>query len=245
MSALVMLPGLICDGRMFSAQAAAFPEAHAMPGFGRIDRLERMAERVLETAPARMALMGHSMGARVALEIWRRAPERIERLALVSTGVHEPKPGEAEKRHGLRDLGYAHDAQALVDAWLPPMVAPANRRTAILAPLARMCLDNGVEAFAAQNEALLHRPEVASLLPTISCPVLVAVGEEDIWSPPSQHEDIAARLPHGILRRIAGSGHMLPAEAPGALNAAIAQWLALPATKEPNSHHRFPERSMT
>lgn len=230
MSTLVMLPGLICDARIFAAQSATFPGSIAMPGFGPLERIARMAEHVLETGPARMALLGHSMGARVALEVYRRAPERVERLALISTGVHERRAGEAEKRYALRDLGRAGGARALVDAWLPPMLAPANRIPAIVDPLAEMCVDIGVDVFAAQSEALLHRPEVASLLPSVRCPVLVAVGEEDLWSPPSQHEGIAAALPHPLLRRIAGAGHMLPAEAHEALNAAIAEWLGAAAT---------------
>ncbi|MEO9133242.1 MAG: alpha/beta hydrolase, partial [Sphingomonas sp.] len=72
-------------------------------------------------------------------------------------------------------------------------------------------------------------PEVESLLPQIACPVLVAVGREDRWSPPSQHEAIAALIPDARLVVIEGAGHMLPLEAPNALNHAIAGWLNQPA----------------
>lgn len=224
---LVLLPGLICDQRIFAGQVERFEGAVAFEGFGARDSFTDMAAHVLETAPARMSLLGHSMGARVALEIWRTAPERVERMALVSTGVHLTRPGEAEKRFALRDLGRREGAGALVDQWLPPMVAPARQSdTALMARLRAMCVDNGVEAYAAQITALLDRPEVESLLPTLDVPVLVAVGEADIWSPPAQHQAIAAALPRPLYRQIAGSGHMLPAEAPQALNAAIADWLA-------------------
>jgi pimeloyl-ACP methyl ester carboxylesterase len=129
----------------------------------------------------------------------------------------------------LRDLGLAHGAAALVDRWLPPMLAPAHlAMPAIIDPLRAMCIDVGVAVFAAQTAALLDRPDVEALLPTIHCPVLIAVGSEDVWSPPAQHAAIAAAIPHATITVIDGAGHMLPAEDPDALNAAIAAWLAQP-----------------
>ena len=77
---------------------------------------------------------------------------------------------------------------------------------------------------------MLRRPEVESLLPTIQCPTLIAVGREDRWSPPEQHAHIAALVPHARLVEIEGAGHMLPVEAPDALNSEITSWLARPAT---------------
>lgn len=223
---LLCLPGLLCDARIFAGQIARFGDLVAIDGFGERRSLAEMAAHALAIAPSRMSLLGHSMGARVALEMVRQAPERIERLALVSTGTHRPRPGEAEKRYALRDLGRREGAAALVDAWLPPMIAPANRRPALVDPLRRMCIDAGIDVFAAQIEALLGRPSVDTLLPGIACPTLVAVGSEDVWSPPDQHHAITAVVPDARLVIIEGAGHMLPAEAPEALNDAIAAWLA-------------------
>lgn len=226
---LVCLPGLMCDARIFSGQHGRFIDIIAVDGFGERVSLVDMAAYALSIAPPRISLLGHSMGARVALEMVRQAPGRIERLALVSTGIHPPRPGEAEKRHALRDLGLRDGAAALVDAWLPPMIAPANRRPALVDALRRMCLDAGIAVFAAQIEALLARPPVDALLATIGCPTLVAVGGEDVWSPPDQHRAIAGSIPGAQLIIIPGAGHMLPAEAPEQLNGAIADWLARPA----------------
>ena len=229
---LVLLPGLMCDARIFAAQVARFPDAVAIDGFGPLRSLAEMAARALAAVPGRIALLGHSMGARVALEAWRMAPERVDRLALVSTGVHLPQPGEAEKRHALRDLGQAEGIEALVDRWLPPMVAPSRTSDAeLITPLRAMCIDAGIEVYTAQMTALLDRAEVESLLPAIDCPTLVAVGQEDAWSPPVQHAAIAERLPHAELVVTSGAGHMLPAEAPEQMNAAIADWLARPHPK--------------
>ena len=53
-------------------------------------------------------------------------------------------------------------------------------------------------------------------------------GAEDSWSGPAQHEKIAAAIPNAELVIVPGSGHMIMAEAPEAVNAAIADWLARP-----------------
>ncbi|NBC36725.1 alpha/beta fold hydrolase [Novosphingobium sp. FSY-8] len=221
---LLLVPGLICDDRVFAAQIAAFPGATAMPGWGQTDSLTAMAQRVLDTAPDRFALLGHSMGARVALEVIRIAPARVAALALVSTGVHPVANGEADKRHALRDIGRMQGMAALVDKWLPPMIAtPAHER--LYAPMRAMCIAQGLPAYEAQIKALLHRPEVDSLLPTIACPTLSCTGALDVWSPPAQHEAMAAIIPGASLTIVPNAGHFLPAEQPEALNAAIAAWL--------------------
>jgi pimeloyl-ACP methyl ester carboxylesterase len=65
-----------------------------------------------------MHCAGHSMGARVALEVLRLAP-RVERLILADTGVHPLRAGERESRYALRDLGRAEGIEKLVDACFP------------------------------------------------------------------------------------------------------------------------------
>ena len=227
----VLLPGLMCDSRMFAAVLERIPGAAVVDGFyDGCDRIEAMADHALVRLPERSALIGHSMGARVALEVVRRAPERVERLALVDTGIHPVRPGEREKRYALYEKGCREGMAALVDEWLPPMVGEgALRDPALMARLHAMAVDSGLAVFRAQIEALLHRPDLTDLLPTIRCPTFVIVGREDRWSPVSQHEEIAAAIPGAQLRIVEGAGHMMPAEQPEAFSAVLAEWLAAPA----------------
>lgn len=226
---LLFCPGLICDARIYAPQLAEFADSRAIDGYGMADSLAEMARLVLAQAPARFDIFGHSMGGRVALEVCRQAPDRVRRLALVSTGIHAVKPGEPESRAALQQVGYDNGFEALVDQWLPPMVAGANRDTPAYQVMRQMCLDAGQETFDAQIRALLGRPEVDTLLPTIACPTLVMTGELDSWAPPSQHEAIAAAIPDSELVIVPGAGHMIQLEAPAAVNSAIKRWLATPA----------------
>lgn len=224
---LLFLPGLICDARIYAPQLAAFPDSRAVNGYGLADSFEGMARIVLDQAPETFDLFGHSMGGRVALEVFRLAPERVRRLAISSTGTHWVRPGEADKRLALSKVGHDHGFAALVDEWLPPMVAPANRaKPELYDPMRQMCLDAGQAMFDAQISAQINRPVQDVLLPQITCPTLVVTGELDSWAPPAQHAEIAAQLPNSELVIVPGAGHMLPQEAPEALNAAIAHWLS-------------------
>jgi len=228
---LLLLPGLICDAGIYAAQTAAFPDSKAVDGYGTADSLAAMAKIALEQAPARFDLFGHSMGGRVALEVFRLAPERVRRLAMVSTGAHSLQPGERDKRQHLLDIARDEGIEALTEAWLPPMVAPHRLHDeALMAPMRAMCHRAGTEVFEAQIKALLGRPEQESLLSQIACPTLVMTGELDSWSPPAQHEKIAAAIADSELVIVPGAGHMIMPEAPEAVNAAIANWLSRPAS---------------
>lgn len=229
---LVLLPGLICNERIWDAQVAGLSEfsPFAFPGYDGAGTIEAMAERVLAAAPPVMSLAGHSMGARVALEVFRAAPERVERIALLDTGVHAAKPGEREKRYALVKLGREKGMEALVDAWLPPMVHPVRRDDPeFMTPLREMCMAADVDLFERQVKALLARPDATPLLASIVCPALAGVGRQDEWSPPSRHEPIAAAIPHATYAIFEDCGHMAPAEAPDQVNAALKDWLQTPA----------------
>jgi pimeloyl-ACP methyl ester carboxylesterase len=229
MTDLLLLPGLLCDRTVWQAQAKGLADIARtrVVDYGSCDSLAAMAERMLAQAPARFALAGHSMGARVALEIMRVAPQHVERLALLDTGIHTLQPGETEKRMRLVELARTQGMEALCEAWLPPMVhSDRVRNDAFMRPLRQMVWRHTPERFAGQIAALLNRPDPAPVLPAISCPTLIGVGRQDAWSPPVQHEPIAAAIRNSRLVIFENAGHMAPYEAPDQVTAAMREWLA-------------------
>ncbi|MGB0440977.1 MAG: alpha/beta fold hydrolase, partial [Paracoccaceae bacterium] len=76
MTPLVLLPGMMCDGRLFGPQVAALSTLRAVmvAPIGARDRIEELAADVLSWAPPRFALAGLSMGGIVAMEVLRQAP---------------------------------------------------------------------------------------------------------------------------------------------------------------------------
>lgn len=167
------------------------------------------------------------MGARVALEIVRMAKDRVNRLALLSTGVHGVREEEVQKRLGLVELAYSSGMDALCEAWLPPMIHPARRSdAAFMEPLRAMIRRSTPARFEGQIRALLSRADATCVVAAASGPLLICVGRQDEWSPVSQHEKIRGAAGKGRLLIVEDAGHMLPYEAPDAVNAALREWLA-------------------
>jgi pimeloyl-ACP methyl ester carboxylesterase len=227
-----LVPGLLCDAVVWEHQTAALsPEYDTrIPELTRQSSIAAMAADILSGAPERFSVAGHSMGARVALEIMAQAPGRVDRIALLDTGVHPVTPDEPAGRQALLDVSATLGMRALADRWLPPMVgdgaldADPVLRDQLYAMVERMT----PEIHRAQIAALLGRPDARQQLAAITVPALVGVGEHDRWSPPAQHQLIAAAIPHAEYVVFANSGHMSPMEAPQAVTAALRRWLRQP-----------------
>lgn len=226
---LVLLPGLLCDETAWAPQIAAFsPERPVLViDFCGQDSFDAMAERVLEQAPDRFALAGHSMGGRVALEVMRRAPERVERLALLSTGVHPVLPGEEEKRTALIDLANRDGIRALAEQWIPPVLHPSRRgeRDLVDSLIDMWCRCSPAD-HEGQIKAALNRRDARDVLPGIAVPTLVLGGADDPWAPADGQRDIAAAIPEAELVLVPECGHMVAVERPEGVTVAMRKWLS-------------------
>jgi len=227
---LILVPGLLCDRLVWHETIAAFASTHdvVVPVLDGLDSIPAMAAQLLLDAPTTFALAGHSLGGRIALEVLRQAPERVAALALLDTGVHPCSPGEPQQRQVLLDIAVTQGMRAVARAWLPPMVHPARRSDpAFMAPLEAMIERRTPETFRNQVAALLNRPDATPVLASIHCPTCVICGRQDEWSPPAQHESIAAGISGARLTVIDDAGHMAPCERPQAVVAELRRWLTL------------------
>jgi pimeloyl-ACP methyl ester carboxylesterase len=230
---LVLLPGLVCDRAVWAPQILALSarmHCHVVD-YGLLDSIGAMAQQVLDTAPApTFALAGHSMGGRVALEVVRRAPERVHHLALFDTGTQPLAGGVAgakEKagRKILLEIASQQGMRAMAAQWARPMIHPSRHGTPLFEAVLDMLERSSSEQFAAQINALLTRPDAAPVLPTIACPTLALTGREDLWSPPEQHESMAEAIAGAQLCIVEQCGHMSTLEQPEVVNAAFEKWL--------------------
>jgi pimeloyl-ACP methyl ester carboxylesterase len=230
---LMLLPGLNCDAAVWAPQVAAL-QGHAdcrVPAWGLRDTLTAMAQQVLDEAPTeRFAMAGHSMGGRVALEVMRLAPQRVERLALLDTGTHPLPAGEAgekEKagRMALLKIAQEQGMRVMAQEWAKGMVHPDRIGGPIFEEVLAMFDRGSAAQYAAQINALLTRLDAAPLLPGISCPTLVLTGRQDAWASPAQHEAMAAAIPGAQLLIVEDCGHMTTMEQPQVVSSALLTWL--------------------
>ena len=229
----MLVPGLACDAAVWQPLWPAL-QPLARPWVapsGLHERIGDMAEALLRDAPAeRFALAGHSLGGRVALEVMRRAPQRVLRLALLDTGAQplaDSAAGEAEvaQRLALVDLARREGMRAMAERWSPPMLHPAHLDTAVHRDVLDMIERHPLAHFAAQQQALIARPDATDVLDRITCPTLLLCGEEDGWSPPARHAAMAAQIPASWFVPVPRCGHMSTMEQPEAVGRALADWL--------------------
>ncbi|MGO2235025.1 MAG: alpha/beta fold hydrolase [Marinomonas sp.] len=194
--------------------------------FAGFDDLTDMARSVLSSIEGDFALAGHSMGGRVALEIYRLAPQRVTRLALLNTGVHPKSDKEIPGRMRLIEAAKTSGTSILVTQWLIPMMSPKGLNNAnLMADLTKMVESYSVEDFEKQIHALINRPDAEVLLSQISVPTLLLSGSQDTWSPVAQHQAIQQHIIGSELVVIDDAGHMAPAEDPENVAAALHSWL--------------------
>ena len=231
---LILVPGLMCDHTVWEP---LFPQINAsrvctVVDHGDANSLEQMAIQLLRDAPPKFLLAGHSMGARVVLEVLRLMPERVGGVALLDTGYLPKSSGlageeEVRKRFNLLQMAQEKGVRAMAREWVQGMVHP-DRLTdqALIERILNMFERKSADIFAKQINALIHRPDGTDVLKSIQVPTLILCGRQDTWSPPSQHEAMQQLTPHATLAVVDAAGHMAPMERPREVADAMLLWLS-------------------
>ncbi len=227
MAPLLLIPGMMCDARLFAPQIAAFSgrqAIHVAPM--RAETTAEIAAGILAQAPPRFALAGLSMGGIVAMEIAAQASGRIERIALMDTNPRAELPEvRAARGPQIEAVRAGRLREVMRDEMKPRYLADGPDRQAILDLCMEMALDLGPEIFTAQSRALQTRPDRQEVLKTLDIPALVLCGAQDVLCPLDRHELMDSLLPNSTLTVIAGAGHLPVLERPEETNAALTRWL--------------------
>jgi pimeloyl-ACP methyl ester carboxylesterase len=225
---ILLVPGLNCSPRLYAAQMPALWRFGpvTVADHRRDDTMAAIAGRILGVAPRRFALAGLSMGGYIALEIVRQAADRVEKLALLDTGSRADTPEASVKRHANIALAQTGRFEEVIGPQFPLYVHPARANdTALKADYLAMCHDVGPEAYVRQQKAIMDRVDSRPSLPTIRCPTLVLVGEQDAATPPALSEEMAAAIPGARLAKIAACGHLSTMERPEAVTKELVAWM--------------------
>jgi 4-hydroxy-2-oxoheptanedioate aldolase len=226
---IVLLPGMLCDAALWDGVRASLGErcSTIVPRLDLDDSIVEMAESVLASAPMRFVLVGHSLGAIVALEIARRAPGRVARLALVNASARPPAADRMPGWDAMEAEVSAGGFGALA-ARYPDDVLPARRRddAELRAAVTAMARGVGSGGLARQLAAQRSRVDMRPWLHDLTCPVLVIAGRDDEVTPADLGAEIAESVAGAELRLLEACGHMAPIEQPGVVAAALQRWLA-------------------
>lgn len=223
---LVLIPGMMCDARMWGGLPDALsPRAmvHALPTGGATTA--DMARAILRDAPPRFALAGLSMGGIVAMEMLAQEPGRIERLALLDTNPLAERPEVRARRQAQIDRALAGDLAGVMRDEMKPNYLADPGDPAVLGLCMDMALSLGPEVFRRQSLALRDRPDRTAALAAFAGPALVLTGAADHLCPRDRHDLMHALMPQSRLVVVPGAGHLPPLERPAETLQALKDWL--------------------
>ena len=229
---LVLLPGMMCDERLFSPLSTAIHhdiehqiDIH-VPVLNGADTMAELASQILADLPPSFALAGLSMGGILAMEMMAQAPQRVERLALLDTNpLAETPEGVLRRNRQIEDAAMGMLKTIMADEMKPHYLADTPNREQILKLCMDMALSLGTSCFISQSRALRDRADQRETLRAVSCPTLILHGAEDMLCPPERHILMHELIPHAVRHQIAGAGHLPPLETPAETTAQLMKWL--------------------
>lgn len=225
---LILVPGLLCDARLWAHQTRHLGECADITVADTVqdDSVAGMAERLLADAPDKFALAGLSMGGYVALEVMRRAPQRVTKLALIDTSARADTDEQTSRRRGLIELARKGRFKGVTPRLLPLLIhADRMQDTDLTQTVMDMAAAVGQEAFVRQQTAILTRPDSRADLARVTVPSLIVVGRQDELTPPELAAEMAEGIAGARLAIVEECGHLATLERPQATTALMRDWL--------------------
>ena len=227
---LVLLMGKFCDARLFEAQISEFSRTRMVivaPIFYG-DRVTDYAQDVLAQLPPKFAILGHDLGGFVAMEILRKAPERVLRFGVMSSNALADTPQDAAVRENDIILIRSGRIKEVVADEAMKSLAHRVERNFTMGHLRTMAAGFSPEQAIDQIRAFQKRPDQQGTLRKCKVPAVVICGDQDPITPVRRQDVMAAMIPYSKLHVIENTGHYPTLESPEATNAAIEDWLAQP-----------------
>ncbi len=227
---LVILPGFLSDARGFLPQIVHLgPSRQIVLPQMQGDTVEQISLAAIRDLPRRFALLGHGLGGQVAIDILRRLPEAVTRIALVSTDpLAEPPATAASRESRLVTARAGRLAEAAAGEYPESAFADTDWRPEVMALVQDMAAGLDVETYVRQTRAMQRRPDQQKTLRKVRVPALIVAGETDPLVPARRQEFLAQLMPFGRLQVIPAAGHMPQLEQPETVTAALREFLAGP-----------------
>lgn len=223
---LILIPALACTPRMYEEQVPALWQYGAVmiADHRKQETIEGIARSILEQAPPRFALAGLSMGGYIAFEMMRQAPERVLKLALMSTSARPDTAEQTKTRMDQIAITLAGGYSKLMYTAMPALIYRSNDEC-LRKKLFQMAEETGPEAYIRQQRAIMNRVDSRPLLASILCPTLVIAGANDKATPPDRLQEIAAGIRDSRYVEIPECGHGATLDQPALVTQALIEWL--------------------
>jgi 3-oxoadipate enol-lactonase len=224
------LSGLADIAAMIAVDLRGHGESDPFGGSYPMDFLADDCYRLLKALKVDLPVVicGLSMGGYVAFSLYHQHPEIFKGLILTSTRSAADSPeAKANREKSIRDVqenGISFIAQGMLSKLVSPGTITAN--ATLLNTIHEIMLETSVNGVIGALQGMRDRPDSTSLLPSVSCPVLVVHGADDQLIPKAEAEKMSQQIPQAQLVIIPGAGHLPNMEQPQIFNQAVSNYLA-------------------
>ena len=205
-----------------SANAPVGQDAWSMAGY-----VEDLVG-VLDGLGAESAVVcGFSMGGYIALELWRRYPDRVRALVLMDTKAEGDTPEARRARDDMAAVAQRDGPEAIAERMVPRLLSRETLDTQpeTVAHVRAMIGRATPGGMVAALHAMRDRRDNVDLLAGITVATLVVGGAEDALTPAEGMRAMAAAIPEATFVAVPSAGHLAPLEQPLAVNRAVREFL--------------------
>jgi len=217
--------------RIITPDLRGFGESTATEGIVTMEQMADDLYAVLHAMDVRepIVLCGLSMGGYVALQFVKKYADRLRGLILCDTRTGTDPPQVKENRNLLANSITEDTRAALAEGMIPKLFSRRSLSDSAesIDFVRRMIVTQSPAGIAAASRGMALREDTTDLLPSLPCPSLVIVGQEDVPSPPEEMRSMADKLPKSQFIAIGDAGHMTPLEKPDVFNSAIETFLGM------------------
>jgi len=227
---LVLLGGHMCDARIFGPQISEFSKdrmvivPHVMTGRS----LAEYVRGLLDQLPRKFAVVGYEMGGFAAMELLHKVPDRVTRIALISTNALADTPQDSAARETDITKARAGCGYSVIEERSLAAIGNGRHRASTLQIVRDMAAGLGPDVMVEQLRAIQKRSDQQSTLRKCRVPSAVICGELDPLTQPKRHEFMATLIHYATLHIIPNAGHYPTLEQPELINAALREWLVQP-----------------
>jgi len=195
------------------------------------DSLDDYAKQVIHLLDhlgiAQAVFVGLSMGGYTLFSIYRNYANRVKAMVLADTRAPADSEEQKAGRQSMAEVAFKDGASAIADLMLSKLLAPSTmeHRPEMVEQVRQMILQTSTAGIVVDLVAMAARPDSTDLLPTITCPTLVIVGEDDQATPVAESQYLAQRISGSTFVTIPQAGHLSNFEQPAAFNQALETFL--------------------
>ncbi|SDO82533.1 3-oxoadipate enol-lactonase [Paenibacillus sp. yr247] len=239
---VILLHGFPLDHRMWQSQVEVLSGNYRvitpdLRGMGNSDvpvtniSIDQYADDILTLMDKmdiqKAALGGFSMGGYVAFALLRKAPKRFTALLLANTRPEADGQEARKNRMNMAVSLYEKGSAVARDAMLPKLLTEQTKQDQpkLVETLSTVMESMPAEGLVHACLAMAFREDAVDLLSSISVPMLVIAGEQDLIAPPDVMKKMADQVSGASYHVIPAASHLTPMEKPEAFNALLVDFL--------------------